>query len=80
MTLQASTTSRRHASLCHYEEIELDDWRHPWQDLDDLTIGVNYWYSDRRKATIQYEIDFENDGGARVTTTVFISGQVQFTF
>ena len=43
---------------------------------DDLDIGVNHWYADNCKATL--EIDFEND--ANTDDDMTISGQVQFTF
>ena len=45
-------------------------------DFDDLDIGINHYYSDSCKGTI--EIDFEEDGVADGDMT--ISGQVQFTF
>jgi len=43
---------------------------------DDLDIGINHYYSDSCKATL--EIDFEND--ANTDDDMTISGQVQFTF
>ena len=57
-----------------YEDIET-----PGGDFDDLDVGINHYYSDSCKATL--EIDFENDavllGGNDDMT---IQGQVQFTF
>jgi hypothetical protein len=45
-------------------------------DFDDLDVGVNHYYSDSCKATL--EIDFEEDGV--VDGDMTIAGQVQFTF
>jgi hypothetical protein len=56
-----------------YEDVESTG---PAGDFDDLDIGINHYYSDSCKATL--EIDFEND--AATDDDMTISGQVQFTF
>jgi len=51
-----------------YEDVDGGD--------DDLDVGINHYYSDSCKATL--EIDFEND--ADTDDDMTITGQVQFTF
>ena len=55
-----------------YEDVESA----AFGDSDDLDVGINHYFSDSCKGTL--EIDFENDAGADDDMT--ISGQVQFTF
>ena len=45
----------------------------PAGDFDDLDVGINHYYSDSCKATL--EIDFED-----ANDDMTIAGQVQFTF
>ena len=49
---------------------------------DDLDIGINHYFSDSCKGTL--EIDFENDGfdptDATTNDDMVIAGQIQFTF
>ena len=89
MTLQASYYVQDAMQVfVTMEEIELDvAGPTPATDLDGLspfTIGVNYWYGDDVKATIQYaDTQFETDptnGGALVEGDGVLSAQVQFTF
>jgi hypothetical protein len=56
-----------------YEDVESTT---PLGDFDDLDVGINHYYSDSCKATL--EIDFEEDGV--VDGDMAIQGQVQFTF
>ena len=51
-----------------YEDVEADAG-----DFDDLDVGINHYYSDSCKATL--EIDFED-----ANDDMTIAGQVQFTF
>ena len=56
-----------------YEDVESTG---PAGDFDDLDVGINHYFSDSCKGTL--EIDFEND--AATDDDMTISGQVQFTF
>ena len=72
MTIQASYFfADATQAYISYEDVEADTG-----DFDDLDIGINHYYSDSCKATL--EIDFEND--AATDDDMTISGQVQFTF
>jgi hypothetical protein len=72
MTIQASYFfADATQAYISYEDVEADAG-----DFDDLDIGINHYYSDSCKATL--EIDFEND--AATDDDMTISGQVQFTF
>ena len=51
-----------------YEDVEADTG-----DFDDLDVGINHYYSDSCKATL--EVDFED-----ANDDMTIMGQVQFTF
>lgn len=53
-----------------YEDVESTG---PAGDFDDLDVGINHYYSDSCKATL--EIDFED-----ANDDMTIAGQVQFTF
>ena len=53
-----------------YEDVESTG---PAGDFDDLDVGINHYYSDSCKATL--EIDFED-----ANDDMTIQGQVQFTF
>ena len=56
-----------------YISYEEDDLDLPAGDFDDLDVGINHYYSDSCKATL--EIDFED-----ANDDMTIAGQVQFTF
>ena len=91
MTMQASYYINDDTQVfATYEDIELDLQGVPAFDLDvvsGFTFGVNHWYSDNCKATLEYrdtsiDLDDVNIAGGAIggDGDGVLAGQVQFTF
>ena len=84
MTLQASYFVQDNMQVfATMEQVELEPVGLPAVDIDavsPMTFGVNYFYGDDVKATIQYtdrQIDFDKENGEGDSV---LAAQVQFTF